>query len=458
MTQATALDILKTGVNVFLTGEPGAGKSHTINTYTAYLRQHNVEHAVTASTGIAATHIGGMTVHAWAGIGIKRTLTEYDLDAIAQNERVVKRVRNAKVLIIDEISMLAAETLEMVDIVCKTIKNSTKSFGGLQVVLVGDFFQLPPIVSSVPSSQMEISYEEPGSPFAFRSSAWRAAHFLVCYLSEQHRQEDAAFLTLLSAVRSGTVGESVHKALKARMVAPKGAHTTLYPHNAKVDGFNDTELAKLPGYPRVFKMEGRGSPPLSLKVGAKVLFTKNNPEEGYYNGTAGEVLEFARMSGHPVVKFGSGRVVEVAPAEWSVVDGGKTLATISQVPLRLAWAITVHKSQGMSLDAASIDLSRAFEYGQGYVALSRVRTLAGLYLVGVNERALQVHPEVLARDEQFRADSDAAEDTFDAMPAKELKELHSNFLTAASRGTTVAITTTKTKKTAPKKRWGTSSW
>ena len=146
MTQAEALSILKTGSNVFLTGEPGSGKSHTINEYVAYVRSCGIEPAITASTGIAATHIGGMTIHAWSGIGIKRDLSPYDLDNISQNRNVSDRVRDAHILIVDEVSMLSAKTLSMVDAVCQEIRTSKEPFGGLQVVLVGDFFQLPPVM------------------------------------------------------------------------------------------------------------------------------------------------------------------------------------------------------------------------------------------------------------------------------------------------------------------------
>ncbi|HCM43578.1 TPA: AAA family ATPase, partial [Candidatus Kaiserbacteria bacterium] len=143
MKQAEALAILKTGANVFLTGEPGSGKTHTINQYVAYLRSCGIEPAITASTGIAATHIGGYTIHSWSGIGVRRDLTNYDLDRIGQNRNVVRRVGNARILIIDEVSMLSAQTLAMVDAVCRELRRSGQPFGGLQTVLVGDFFQLP---------------------------------------------------------------------------------------------------------------------------------------------------------------------------------------------------------------------------------------------------------------------------------------------------------------------------
>lgn len=456
MTQDEAFAVLKTGANVFLTGEPGSGKTHTVNRYVAYLREQGIEPAICASTGIAATHIGGYTIHSWCGIGVKSTLTEYDLDAIGQKEKVVKRVRRAKVLIIDEISMLSAQTLDSVDVVLRMLRNSDEAFGGLQVVFVGDFFQLPPVVKTQTSrgDMLEINYDESPhtqqgsqSPFAFHAQSWKRAKPLVCYLEEQHRQDDQMFLNILSGLRRGRVSSSMKETLSSRITAPpkKNTHTKLFPHNANVDRLNDAELEKLPTLPRRYDMRSKGSLPLVealkrnclspesllLKVGAKVMFTKNDPEGEYYNGTLGTVLEFSKLTGHPIVKLHSGGVIEVDTVEWALQDGNKKLASIEQVPLRLAWAITVHKSQGMSLDAAVIDLSNAFEYGQGYVALSRVKTLDGLYLLGLNDRALEVHPEVMEQDAAFRELSDAAAAKFEAMSQKELEQMHERFVRAA---------------------------
>ncbi|MDB5224845.1 MAG: putative helicase [Candidatus Adlerbacteria bacterium] len=447
MTQDEALRILKTGANVFLTGEPGSGKTHTINQYTSYLHAHGIEPAITASTGIAATHINGMTIHSWSGIGVKSTLTDYDLDAISQKEKVVRRIRATKVLIIDEISMLSADTLDSVEMVCRIIRNSPEPFGGLQVIFVGDFFQLPPVVKTgFSGGDMRLEYDEPTSPFAFRSGAWKRTSPLVCYLHEQHRQEDGDFLQLLSAVRRNNVTPAMRATLTKRAVRPTSkVVTTLYPHNANVDSINVQELSRLGGDPKKFYMQSKGAPPLiealkrnclspellELKIGARVLFTKNDLDGEYVNGTMGEVVEFSRMSTYPVVKTTAGKRIEAVPEDWSVKDNNKPLAEITQVPLRLAWAITVHKSQGMSLDAAVIDLSRAFEYGQGYVALSRVRTLEGLYLQGFNERALEVHPEVLDVDNLFRENSDATAEAFGRMSLTELQKLHTNFIKAS---------------------------
>lgn len=454
MTQEESLNILKTGANVFLTGEPGSGKTHTVNAYVRFLRERGVEPAITASTGIAATHIGGFTIHSWSGIGIRRMLSAYDLDLIAQNKRVVSRVSTARILIIDEVSMLSAQTFAMVDAVCREIRRDTNPFGGLQVILVGDFFQLPPISrrdgydrGKIQEAMQEKIFVEQAKPqFAFSSSAWNTLNPVVCYLSEQHRQDDGAFLEFLSAIRSGAVSERHRVLLSSRFAASvKNDTTELYSHNIDVDRINERELSKLPGGAALFSMESRGpenfvlalkrgclSPEtLSLKVGARVMFTKNDVmAHKYANGTLGIVVGFSKETGSPLVKTNGGRTVSAEPEEWSFQDGGKILARLIQIPLRLAWAITVHKSQGMSLDGAHMDLSDTFEYGQGYVALSRVRTLQGLTIAGFNERALQVHPEILEKDDNFQTQSKEARNAFSEISSAELQKMHTNFIRA----------------------------
>ncbi len=438
MTQDTALTIMKTGANVFLTGEPGSGKTHTVNAYIRYLREHEVNPAITASTGIAATHVGGMTIHSWSGIGIRRALTEYDLDAMGANEPLVRRLTHAKVLIIDEISMLDGTVLSMVETVTRTLRRRDEPFGGLQVIFVGDFFQLPPIADRNSGERAQ---------FCFESRTWASANPIVCYLSEQHRQEDTAFLSTLAAIRRGELEDSVFEYIGERHVAP-GEHPTdipqLYTHNLDVDKKNIQELAKLEAEEKIFLMNTKGSTArveqlikgclspqeLVLKEGASVMFTKNNFENGYVNGTLGIIVGFDEDSDFPIVETREGELITALPSEWAVDDSGKVLATITQVPLRLAWAITVHKSQGMSLDAATMDLSRAFEYGQGYVALSRVRAFSGLHILGINQRAFEVHPLVLARDQSFRERSQEAENGFLEMPATDIAKLHDNFLLA----------------------------
>ena len=294
MTQAQALAILKTGANVFLTGEPGSGKTHTINEYVAYLRRRGIGPAITASTGIAATHVGGMTIHSWSGIGVSTRLGKYDLDRIASIERVVRRIENTHILIIDEISMLSAETLTMVDQVCREIRRSPDSaFGGLQVIFVVDFFQLPPISGDA---------ERVAAKFAYESPAWQAADPTVCYLTEQYRQDDQDFLAVLKAIRDNTFSADHEQHILARKVEQSvvpDSTPRFFPHNAEVDSVNEKMLEKLPGPLQMFEMTAKGpaklveslkkgclSPEkLLLKVGAAVMFTKNNPKDGFVNGT-----------------------------------------------------------------------------------------------------------------------------------------------------------------------------
>jgi hypothetical protein len=435
MTQTEALEVLKTGANVFLTGEPGAGKTHTLNGYITYLREHGIDVAVTASTGIAATHIGGMTIHAWSGIGIKDSLSPYDLEQIATRERTAKRIASAKVLVVDEISMLDARTFGMVDQVLRTVRRNREPFGGVQIVLVGDFFQLPPIG------------RRGETQFAFESSLWHDLALMSCYLHEQYRQSDSSLQGLLSSLRSGTVDESVYGVLescKETSFQDGIEPTRLYTHNADVDRINTERLEKLDGVKRTFAMESRGaralveglkksclSPEsLALKIGAVVICTKNNFDVGYVNGTLGQVTKYEEKTGYPVIATFDGDEIVISPASWSVTEGDAVLAEVTQVPLRLAWAITVHKSQGMSLDAAEIDLSNAFEYGQGYVALSRVRSLSGLLLRGCNQRALEVHPNVRTHDENFREQSDNVCMAFGGMPPEEKQKMREQFIRA----------------------------
>jgi ATP-dependent exoDNAse (exonuclease V) alpha subunit/transposase len=483
MTQVQALDILKTGANVFLTGEPGSGKTYTISQYRNYLSEHDIEYAMTASTGIAATHIGGITVHSWSGIGVRRTLTPYDLDAITSKEYVSKRISKTKVLIIDEISMLDATTLSLVDRVCKEVKNSNEAFGGMQVIFVGDFFQLPPIEKNSIQTEENIEtnnnlfysqevpdFDEEEKPtvkytsFAYDSEAWRNATPIICYLTEQHRQDDSELLSVLTSMRANNVTKEHKKILNKRLVKKedmKSTTTKLFSHNMNVDAENLRELGRLNAQGKSYRMDSTGrdilvmtlkkgclSPEnLELKVGALVMFTKNNPKEGYANGTTGEVVSVTSPSGYPIVRTSEGRRIEVTPMDWNIEDNGKIKAKITQLPLRLAWAITVHKSQGMSLDSACIDLSRVFEYGQGYVALSRVRRLSGVHLLGINEKAWQVHPQVLAKDEEFRIASDQADDAFSVMQKEEKERMQDNFILACG-GT---LSKSGNKKTKNKK-------
>ena len=433
MTQDQALHILKLGKSVYLTGSAGSGKTYLLNQYIDYLKQHHVAVAITASTGIAATHMNGMTIHAWSGLGIRSELTEQDITDLEERRYLWDRISQTKVLIIDEVSMLHHFRLDLIDTLCRNFKRSSKPFGGLQVILCGDFFQLPPV------SRMG---EEP-SQFIYKSEAWANLKPVICYLHEQHRQTDKHFLQILNDIRANTISPATYGHLEKRKnnvptfnVEP----TRLYTHNADVDMINDRELERLDGAVHVYDMTDHGRPTLvealkksclspaklRLKIGARVMFVKNNYEAGYVNGTLGKVVDFDLMG--PIVETVSGKRITANPVSWVIEEEGKVKAEIAQVPLRLAWAITVHKSQGMSLDAVEVDLSKSFEKGMGYVALSRVRTLEGLNLLGINENALQVHEEVLRYDLELQEKSERAVDVLAKIKPSELKTAQAEYL------------------------------
>lgn len=494
MRQSSALDILKTGQNVFLTGSAGSGKTYTLNQYIDYLRARRVPVAVTASTGIAATHMNGTTIHSWSGIGIKDELSDRDLANLSRKQFLADRLKDTAVLIIDEISMLHAKQLNLVSQVLKYVRKNDKAFGGIQVVVAGDFFQLPPI-----GSKGETNREK----FAFMSQAWLDAKFHICYLSEQHRQVSEAanggldLDDILNQIRRQEVTFEAIAALEATFDQDVDIkRTRLYTHNLNVNKINDKELAALDGEMMRFEATSTGDSKLVetlkktvrtqddlvLKVGAKVMFIKNNSELGVSNGTMGELIGFAAVKiddskdtsddliedntknaesatdksvknkgqqttkdkdsdkkppkdkkpttqKMPVVRLNSGREVIAEPEEWIIEDEtGDVLASYLQVPLCLAWAITIHKSQGMTLEAAEIDLSRTFELGQGYVALSRLKSLAGLQLLGMNDMSLQLDPLARGADKRFLALSDEADANYAMLDEESMTQAHEKFI------------------------------
>lgn len=403
MKQKTALDILKMGHNVFLTGPAGSGKTYLLKQYIQYLKENNIGVAVTASTGIAATHMNGQTIHSWSGMGIAETFSEDDFSKLKKRQYYSDRMRKVKVLIIDEISMLHAHQLDIVNMICKRFKEPFSPFGGLQVILCGDFFQLPPVTK----------YGQQAS-FVIEAESWDEMDPKICYLEEQHRQEDKHMLKILNDIRKKSCDEKTLELISTRTnkkIKNAITPTKLFTHNANVDYINDLELKKIKAESKKFIMKESGNEhvvnavkkgclapeTLILKKGAVVMFVKNNFERGYVNGTLGTVVDFD-VNDMPIVKTLSGKTIVATPEKWSIMEDEKSLAEIAQVPLRLAWAITVHKSQGMTLDAVEMDLSKSFEYGMGYVALSRVRTLDGIKLLGINRIALEVNPIVYEFD------------------------------------------------------------
>ena len=423
------------GKNVFLTGPAGSGKTYVLNKYIEFLKKKKIPVGVTASTGIASTHLNGTTIHSWSGLGIKDCLSDSDIDKLRDKSYLKKKFKYVQVLVIDEISMLHSAQLDSVDRICKAFKKNPEPFGGLQIVLCGDFFQLPPINRD----QLEVS-------FAYTSEIWQNMDLQICYLDEQYRQKlEDNLMQVLNDIRQNEISEQTRTYLKERqLVKPrKIIPTKLYTHNREVDSLNLQELDKIGGFPRIYQMKSTGTKKIAeslrkgclameelrLKKDAVVMFIKNNFEVGYVNGTLGVVIDFDGNS--PVVRTYGGKKIIVDNETWHIEEDGVIKAKITQIPLRLAWAITIHKSQGMSLDAAEIDLSRSFVAGMGYVALSRVRSLDGLYLKGINNTALQVDEDVFVFDDELKKRSKQAVRQLKITSAKRKIDLQKEFLRKA---------------------------
>lgn len=408
MNQEKALAILKSGKNIFLTGSAGTGKTYVLNQYVKYLKERKIPVSITASTGIAATHLEGTTIHAWSGIGIKSSLSNRNLQDLRKKKYLKKNIDKSKVLIIDEISMLHKKQLDMVNQVLQYFRETEEAFGRIQLVLCGDFFQLPPIGD----------YNETNrDKFSFMSQSWLDANLSICYLTDQYRQTDNTLHQILNEIRTGNISQNSKDILSSNQVELDVEEPTkLYTHNVDVDRINIQHLNSIKGKKENYKATIKGNlklaetvkrsimapEKLELKIGSKVMFVKNNHEKGYLNGSLGNVIRYD-SDGLPVVRLLNGYEITAEHEDWRIEDeSGKMLVSFQQVPLRLAWAITVHKSQGMTLDAAEMDLSKTFEKGQGYVALSRVKSLTGLNLTGYNNITLEVDELALKADKRFQ--------------------------------------------------------
>lgn len=435
MKQEIALKILASGENVFLTGSAGTGKTFVINKYIEYLKERGIKPAIVAPTGIAASHIGGKTVHSFFSIGIKEYIDDGYINWLTRQRFLSGRLRDLKVLIIDEISMVSPELFSSMDRILRVFKKTDEPFGGVQVILSGDFFQLPPI-----------SKERKEIKFVWQTELWQIMDLRVCYLEEKFRQDDEVLINILEEIRSGEVSEDSMNVFRSRYkkkLSNDFNPTKLYTHNVDVDKINKTELDNLPGKSLTFRALSKGdkknvekifksslvAEEVRLKEEAMVIFIKNNYEKGYINGTLGKVVSFTEVGNHPIVEIFSGRKIIVEKDEWMVEDDrGNIKARVKQTPLRLAWALTIHKSQGMTLDAAEIDLSKTFEIGQGYVALSRIKSIQGLRLMGLNDIALKVDEQVLEIDSEMKRLSRLNAGEFNSLEKKELEKRYENFI------------------------------
>ena len=349
MNQGLALEIMLSGESVLLTGPAGAGKTFVLNQFIKLAKAGGKHVSVTATTGLAATHLGGTTIHSWAGIGVSDELPQRFADHVAKGRREI--IEKTDVLIIDEISMLHDFRLDMVDEACRLVrKKPDVPFGGIQLIMSGDFFQLPPINRG----------DSRAGGFVVHSKAWDELDPTICYLEEQHRQDDEHLLDILNALRAGDIRRHHAEKLLERVDAEPPADavlTELHTVNIDVDRLNEVKLDELPGDELFYTQVTTGGEnyvenlqrsvlapaTLRLKKGALVMAVKNANDRRYANGSIGTVIDFEPTTEYPVVEFRNGRVVSMVPDTWELRDGDKKRAGITQIPLRLAWAITVHK-------------------------------------------------------------------------------------------------------------------
>ena len=407
--QKHAYDAVIKGDSIFLTGPGGTGKSHLIGLIAESLRVRGVIFSITAMTGCAALLIGNgaKTLHSWAGIGLGKGTIESHVASINKMYPVKKRWKKTEVLVIDEISMMTPDLLELMDGIAKSLRNNQKPMGGIQVVFVGDFLQLPPVAKGG------------NVKFAFESAVWWELIKHTIQLKRIFRQEDPTFQRILDEARIGELSPSSLATLKSRCdlswdnepIQP----TLLFTRNADVDSINNTNLAELDGEPHKYiaKTLPHGHPvadvakvvekldkdanyvvELTLKVGAQVMLITNlDQEKGLVNGSRGVVTGFRDNLDWPIVIFKNGQQLAIEPFIWK--SEHEPPIERSQIPLRLAYSLTIHKAQGATLDCSLIDIGvSTFEYGQAYVALSRAKNLEGLYIHEVSASAFRAHPLV----------------------------------------------------------------
>jgi ATP-dependent DNA helicase PIF1 len=410
--------------NVFFTGSAGTGKSTLLKKIIASMPEKGT--FITASTGIAATNIDGMTLHSFAGIGLGEENKQVLLEKVNKNTKCNKRWKEARILIIDEISMVDGDLFDKLEYIARGIRGNDKPFGGIQLICCGDFLQLPPVAQR--GNQKS---------FCFESEAWKRTMDASVNLQFVYRQRDALFVRILEEMRQGVCSEGSIDILSKRVVRFNGGGgdddqdqnrddqadikaTKLFSLNRDVDRINEEELDKLIGENVMFQAVDRGNCQywpqlkqnaapdfLNLKVGAQVMLTINlDTDQKLCNGSRGVVVRFEydkeTRENVPVVKFVCGKESEVEPHKWKVVVEGKVLASRTQIPLKLAWALSIHKSQGQTLDKVEIRLDNAFEFGQAYVALSRVTSLKGLTLTSFDPRVIKAHPKVIEYYRQFQ--------------------------------------------------------
>ena len=389
----------KTDMSLFLTGKAGTGKTTFLREVVRYTKKKCI---VLAPTGIAAVNAGAMTIHSFFQFGLGpfvQGVIEPKSD-FRINKSKLELIRHLQLLIIDEVSMVRADLMDHIDVELRRIRRNSKPFGGVQLLMIGDLQQLPPIARGGEDELLRQYYK---TLYFFSSVALKSMKYSCIELKNVYRQTDRHFIDILNHARDCTLTSQDISDLNARYVPgfspkPEDGYIRLMTHNRQVDYVNETELENLDSKPYTFVAAVTGTFPeesyptadsLTLKKGAQVMFIKNDPERRFINGTLGEVKSIDKNS-IAVRLAESGTVIDVEPMEWQNIRyqfdeeskeiSSKQIGRFKQYPLKAAWAITVHKSQGLTFDKAIIDVHAAFSPGQAYVALSRCRTLDGLVL------------------------------------------------------------------------------
>ncbi|XP_049853032.1 ATP-dependent DNA helicase PIF1 [Schistocerca gregaria] len=412
--QKQVLEAALKGQNIFFTGSAGTGKSYLLQRILGALPPDVT--VATASTGVAACQIGGVTLHSFAGIGSGQASKERCIE-LATRPQVQQMWRKCRHLIIDEISMVEGEFFEKLEYVARIVRNNERPFGGIQLILCGDFLQLPPVCRDAKPGQAK---------FCFQSAVWDQVIHTSFELNKVHRQADPEFIKILQNVRIGRITPEISDKListsKHKIEVEGILATRLCSHMQDADLINRTKMAELPGEtkrfaavdsdPYISKQLDQQTPVASvieLKIGAQVMLMKNlNVSEGLVNGARGVVTKF-NEDGMPAIRFCSRKEYVIRPDRWVVKAAGGTILTRKQLPLRLAWAFSIHKSQGLSLDCVEMSLSRVFEAGQAYVALSRAKNFDTLRVLDFDPKQVWANPEVLAFYRKFRRNLHAME-------------------------------------------------
>ena len=401
--------VLHTDAHIFLTGKAGTGKTTFLKSLPAKTHKRMV---VVAPTGVAAINAGGQTIHSFfqlpfgpqlpdgANLATERRMETPSLQFQRITRTKLKIMRTLDLLIIDEISMVRADVLDAVDAVLRRARHSTKPFGGVQLLMIGDVHQLAPVAKPEEWELLAPYYK---TVYFFGSHVLQKTDYLCVELDHIYRQHDNEFITLLNKVRDNQLDNECLQILNSRYIPelkPSEGYITLTTHNYQADDINNTRLSELNGKSLIFNAMIEGVFPqslypckedLELKIGAQVMFVKNdpNPEKAYYNGKIGKLTDYNENTGELTVTCGNEHI-PVTPVRWQNLDytlnestqaiEEKEIGSFTQIPLRLAWAVTIHKSQGLTFDKLVVDARQAFAHGQVYVALSRCTSLEGLVL------------------------------------------------------------------------------